>query len=334
MTRPITFKSTLLYCCSLVGILSCTKELDIALPAAQPQLVLNGILHPDSTIRVSLTTTLPPNPPSTDFPVVNNATIRLYEDEQLVGNLLFQDSLYTLDYHPKAGSEYTIEAEVPGYKMVSATDQMPRLLNAQACVSKNPPTTGFSYLWFEVTVEDHPEEANFYWLDLTVTKYPYRRCRYIGDEMICPGPDSATIQTEKPFHLHSFSTVPDKFNATVDNTSGGVTDYDGYIRIDDTALNGESIALSMTSNSDPMFQQSWLGHLDENQYVEIQILNASQHYDRYLKLSWMYFLDNDYFYEPNPFSETTQIYSNVKNGTGIFAAYNSAHIRATQNQCE
>nr|WKN38953.1 DUF4249 domain-containing protein [Tunicatimonas sp. TK19036] len=314
--------------------MSCTKDLDITLPATQPQLVLNGILNPDSIVRISLTTTLPPNSSSTDFPVVDNATIRLYEDAQLLGNLLFKDSLYTLDYHPKAGSEYTIEAEVPGYEIVSATDRMPHLLNAQACVSNNPPSTGFSYLWFEVTLEDHPEEDNFYWLDILVTKYPYRRCRFIGDDFVCPEPDGTTMYTEKLLHLHSFSTIPDNFNASIDNTMNGVTDYDGTIRIDGSALNGESISLSMTSNSDPMFQYGALGRLDENQYAEIQVLNASQHYDRYLKSSWIYFLNNDYFYEPNPFSETTQIYSNVKNGTGIFAAYNSAHIRATQNRCE
>jgi hypothetical protein len=38
---------------------TCTQELDMPFPQGKEQLVLNSILHPDSTIKVSLTKTLP-----------------------------------------------------------------------------------------------------------------------------------------------------------------------------------------------------------------------------------------------------------------------------------
>ncbi|MEQ9443748.1 MAG: DUF4249 domain-containing protein [Cyclobacteriaceae bacterium] len=325
----------LLSFCLLAGSVACTREIDLLLPVSSPQLVLNGLLHPDSTIQISLTTTIPVAADSTDFPLVDNATVRLYEDDDLVGGLVFQDSLYTLDYYPKAGSKYTVQADVPGFETVSATDRMPYLLDAQACTLQESPN-GSPYFWFKTTVHDHPLESNFYWLYIVITNYGDRVCEYFPDRnpsFVCIG-DSSTLFTQKAEFLHSYSILPDKFNAAVDNTDGGGTIYDGYIRVDDNVLNGETFSLEMTLDGYPMFRYEDLNPLDSNQTVQLKIANTSRHYDRYLKSSWIYFLNNDYFYEPNPFSETTQIYSNVENGTGIFAAYNSLSIDLQDYPCE
>ena len=317
----------------LLANFACTKELDIALPVTPSQLVLNGLLHPDSTIRISLTTTLPSSVSSTDFPVVNNATVRLYEDGELLSNLTFQDSVYVLDYRPKPGEEYAVEVEVPGFEVVSATDRMPYSLEVEVCLLKESPSE-FNYLWFEATMTDHPGKSNYYWFDIAVSDYSVFNCAYFREEdtLICNN-DASTLYVENMAFLHSYSTVPDNFNAYVDNTTEGITEYDRYIRVDDNTLNGKRITLEMTSQYDPMFQYGELSRLDSNQTAVLQITNASQHYDRYLKSSVIYFLNNDYFYGPNPFSETTQIYSNVENGTGIFAAYNSVSIAVEDHPC-
>ncbi len=118
-------RTTLLLSAFILVLLACTKELDLPLPAQEEELVLNGLLHPDRTIQISLTTTLPSYTNITNFPVVDNAVVALYEDDTLVGNLTFRDSLYAIDYYPKVGRTYTIEAAAVGYPTVRATDAIP-----------------------------------------------------------------------------------------------------------------------------------------------------------------------------------------------------------------
>ena len=54
-----------------------------------------------------------------------------------------------------------------------------------------------------------------------------------------------------------------------------------------------------------------------NQYRAKHILNASEHYDKYIKTSILSRLNES---SDLPFSEPVQIYSNIENGFGIFGA--------------
>ena len=158
-------KIRLLYYITLMGLAAaCTQELDIALPTAPSQLVLNSLLHPDSTIQVSLTTTFPSSVNSTDFPVVDNATVRLYENDESLGELTFQDSVYVLDYFPKVGKEYKIEAEAQGYTTVRASDVVPNPPNVEICFREDIEDRYQSRSGIlEIVIYDPPTENNFYW---------------------------------------------------------------------------------------------------------------------------------------------------------------------------
>ena len=66
--------------------------------------------------------------------------------------------------------------------------------------------------------------------------------------------------------------------------------------------------------------------------------NGSQVYDRYLKSGIIYHLNRDYNTEEDlgfkPFVQFSQVYSNVENGTGIFAAYNTTDLDIGSYPCE
>jgi len=311
---------------------SCTKELDLPYPQPYEQIVLNGILHPDSIINVSLTKTIPLKNAGNKFPWIENATVRLYENDELLGDLAFQDSIYTLNYYPKAEYEYRIEVDVPDYPLVSASDVVPALPNATACI--RPDT---SYVWgnasLHIDIQDKAHEPNFYWFYTTNTTHIFKECEYIDRDLVCTDISPYEVIVSKENYYQSFSFIPDRFNAFIDNTSGGITEYELYIRVDDVSLDGLPITFDIAS---------YLPNQDHynryERYRKLYVLNASQHYDRYLKSSITYFLNKDYNEDEDigfkPFVESSEVYSNVINGTGIFAAYNSVSIPIEDNPCE
>ena len=315
---------------------SCTKDLDLDWPSEPPQLVLNGILHPDSTIQVALSTTIPLTPQSTDFPIIENATVSLYEDDELLGDLVFRDSVYVLDYHPKAGRQYTVQANVPGYLSLSASDIVPAKPDVAACYLAEERNTYFAFpIPIRTRIVD-PLESNYYWLYSTISNYRYvpseeRYCDSLR-KYLCPQFDSTTLVNTR-MGLISESPIIDRFNAFTDNTSYGETTYKtGYIRFNDLSNNGDALALEVISASH--FGYDELPNLTAEQALTLHIISSSTHYDRHLKSSLIDHLNNDYYDNPNPFSQSTQIYSNIENGTGIFAAHNSTSIRIEQHPCE
>lgn len=100
------------YCLFLILIInSCTKPIEVLLDFGEPQLVMNSIIdatHDSIGVTLSMSRSII----SSDlFQKVDDATVELYEDEQLIGQLAFIDSgVYVLNYRPIAGKEYEIRA--------------------------------------------------------------------------------------------------------------------------------------------------------------------------------------------------------------------------------
>lgn len=332
---------------------SCTQELDLPFPQGEEQLVLNSVLHPDSIIKVSLTRTLPLGTTGSDFPTVDNAEIRLYEDNVLVGMPAYQDSIYVLDYLPKAGKEYSIKAEVPGSVILSASDVVPGQANVSICFEED--TLGrydFANLALvNIHIVDKAYEENAYWID-ELTTFPKLPCRFKQDSVVRNGTEYSIIEFDtivctnggepnfnkvKISNFLSFSTVPDRFNASIDNLWGGVSNFRHYIRVEDSQQNGGLISFDMGGSIDYDYLTKYQD-IHDSLSRQIIVKNASQHYDRYLKSSVAYLLSRDNYadedFEINPFAEIVQTYSNVENGTGIFAAYNSTTFEIGDHPCQ
>jgi len=297
---------------------SCTQELDIPFPRGKEQLVLNSILHPDSTIKVSLTKTLPLSSTGSDFPVVDNAAIRMYEDNVLVGMPAYQDSIYILEYLPKAGKEYRIEVEVPGFQVLRASDMVPERPVAEICLRDDPVLRKV----IDIKIIDQNDVLNTYWLGGVFINSRLRAC---GEGNTCN-----VIQPA----FESFSSIPDRFNANIDNVAGGISLFRYYVRIEDSKKSNNQIELVVLN----FFFINPSDLLDDQSY-RLDIKSASQHYDRFLKSSIIHATNpsREYIEEADvaiaPFAEIIQSYSNVENGTGIFAAYNSVSFDVEDNPC-
>ena len=335
----------------ILVLLACTKELDLPLPTQKEELVLNSLLRPDHAIQISLTTTLPSSTTTTNFPVVDNAVVTLYEDDTMVGNLTFLDSLYSIDYYPKVGHTYLIEAAVPGYPTVRASDMMPPPPSVVICFREDTADRyQFSDAILNVAIHDPAQEANAYWLDTQRTS-PGRGCevkrdsivwensgpRFIEfDTIVCEGNGPPTFAKSRAYYYESFSPVPDRFNAYIDTFFGGVTVYEGYVRIDDSASDGELIAFELAAGRYRYLTR--YPRIHDQLSATATVTNASRHYDRYLKSSITYHLNQNYSENEDigfkPFVQFSQVYSNVDNGTGIFAAYNSVTLEIGDFPCD
>ena len=333
---------------------SCTQELEIPFPQGKEQLVLNSILHPDSIIKVSLTKTLPLGTSGSDFPVVDDAEIRLYENDVMIGEPKLQDSVYVLDYQPQVGHTYRVTAEVPGFNTLVAEDVVPESAVVSVC-NKEDTTDRYevAQLALEITIQDEADVPNHYWLETEMT-YPLPPCRIILDSsyfdevekkpvvvpvnsIVCEGESLPTFGKYRHIYYRSFSAIPDRFNAMVDNTRGGITEYDFYVRLDDTNHDGEDITLNL-ANGSYRFLRRFSKEIHEKLAYQLIVTTASQHYDRYLKSSVIYVRNRDDYSDEDTalkfFSEITQTYSNIENGTGIFAAYNTVRLDITGSPCE
>lgn len=298
-----------------MAIYSCTQELDLPFPQGKEQLVLNGFLHPDSTIKVSLTKTLPLETTNADFLLVDNAEMHLYEDGLLIGMPTFQDSIYVLDYLPKEGKEYSIEVEVPGFQVLKASDVVPDRPMAEICLRNDPILRKV----INIRIIDQTAVANTYWLG-----------GFLINSRFCSSEEGKTCNVIQAT-FDSFSSIPDRFNASIDNVTGGISEFQYYMRIEDSKKTDNKIELVVRS----FF---FLENLLPDQTYRLDVKSASQHYDRFLKSSIIHatnpinsYIEEDFAFLP--FAEIIQSYSNVENGTGIFAAYNSVSFAVEDNPC-
>jgi hypothetical protein len=113
---------------SLFVFCSCSKYLELEGPEHEPKQVLNTVFFADSLWHVELSGSISimEESPVTFVPI-ENATVEIYEDGQLVETLQHTEKgIYHSNTHrPTAGKHYRIVSKAPGFPDVEAQDQMP-----------------------------------------------------------------------------------------------------------------------------------------------------------------------------------------------------------------
>ncbi len=277
-------------------LFSCEKEVTLNL-SHEPTLCLNCILNPDSMISASLSISKALNA-SGDFESVNNASVLLYEDGSLFGELQRTgNGNYRLNKKPSVSKNYKIVAQAPGYTSVTATTIVPRFpevattrdttaeeLNPQGIHST------YSYIVFDLNVQlfDKPGADN-YWL---YSSWIVNDRRYGG----------GCHPINAPF--------VDTFNRIIDSEEKYGFRHFLQIRIFDEGYDGETLAFTI-----PDFVKYSAEVNNELGYQ--YFLNADEHYDKYIKTTIMNRMKET---SELPFYEPIQIYSNIENGYGIFGS--------------
>ncbi len=301
----------------LVVAFSCTQEVDLPYPTHQTQPVLNGLLHPDSTITISLTKSIAVGR-GTEFTAIDHAAVQLYENTQPLGMATYLgDGYYGWDYHPVPGNTYRLEASVPGLPTILAEDKVPA--QPQIIYSSYLKLSNTSLTQLHFSINNAEDEKEIYWLS---GYYIFYEREWDIDNR--QGLIDSTFTLTRAFGHFAIQKPPffiDDFNRTFHNYDNTYEFYH-YLRMDDLLLNAPSFDFSAGFHLSEILDED-----DEKNGIYATVTHASEHYDKYLKSSVIHYLNADLGDEPNPFSSPVKIYSNVENGLGIFAAYNAVTIR-------
>jgi hypothetical protein len=268
---------------------SCIKDLPID-PAVGGEVVVNCILTRDTIQTASVTRSVPIDE-SYIFREIENAEVQLLADGESVG--FFEKTGYDqweLNYRPVVGISYQLVVTVPDEPKVTATTNMPYYNDVRRDQNRDTyPTKNFIQY----------SGQNPFWIYVLSTDSEIENYQK-------PGPGvtlKSGIGTDHP-------------NADRFNQEGNLLDilptattpaFEYYIRIDSISdIEEDGISFQLQTNY--------------GQYNFVVIRTASAEYDQYLKSSLQKMESYTDEEDPGQWFDERRIYSNVNNGTGIFAA--------------
>ncbi|WP_423129065.1 DUF4249 domain-containing protein [Gaoshiqia sp. Z1-71] len=280
----------------IVAFFSCEEVVELDYRQEQ-KICLNGVLNPDSLVRLSLHYTRPLDA-NDDFIPIDDAQILLYEDGQewnTVSSL--GNGTYGIDQYPQIGKTYRVKVNIGGNLPLSAETIVPERPDIDFTIKSKEKYAGWS---------EYSEVTQFYVLEVD-----YRINDRTGKDYYWNYHLGWYVPGEKynfSASLAYFSPYADNFNREIDAETKLGFYYHFYMRQTDDGLDGHVLEFNkqMSTRSVDVF------------------FNADEHYDRYIKSSVQSWLIEEW--EVLPFKEPVQIYSNIENGTGIFGSASFTYI--------
>lgn len=301
-------------------LLGCVKTLDIPAPAYVKKVVVTGILSPNDSLTVSLQYNLKADAKDSLYPIITNATVTFYENNVLLGEAKnYNNGLYRLNYSPKEGRKYKVMISVPDYGELEAEETLPISKEMTVVTSENKGNNPNNNPNFTATFRSAEAKAN-YWLSLYQDDYSSKwndpNCsKYSGR----PVPPSCKFIYYLSAAFNRFATnsyLSDRFNAEYDPLTGFYT-YSRFMRIDNSKIKNQEVIIDFTA-SNPLPKSA-----KNNESVYLRLLITGTGFDQYLKSAIAANFNKPadaYGNIGNPFAEPIPIYSNIKNGIGVFGA--------------
>tara|TARA_Y100001954_G_scaffold89729_1_gene98249 strand:+ start:1751 stop:2635 length:885 start_codon:yes stop_codon:yes gene_type:complete len=279
---------------------SCDIVVDLDIPEHERVLVVNSILTTDSMINASISHSVGAFDASS-ISYVNNATVEVYEDGVLLGEMDEQASLsydssgeldstyvYNFNQNPVAGKIYSYEIVHPDYEAVRAETTVP----AEVKLNVNDVT-----LLSEQDYEKHfrvrfsfndAREDNFYRLRLRNpnTYYGFAYFESNDASMI----SSAGVQSD------------------------GATFYGDEALFDDGMFNGteKEISIDFFDSKSLWFEEEGI----EVQFI-LELTSVSESYYTYIRSLRAHFDNQDQFIFAG---EPVQVFTNIENGLGVLGS--------------
>lgn len=285
------------------------KVIDIKLPEHESKIVVQAILNPDESIFsawISKTVGILDQTELDTFGYrdtlgkgiygrtywIPNATIELFGDDQLIGTLTPNQFLGTYELpisSPLTATKYELSVNVPDFKPVSASQTIPKKVsNISASLSENGGTNsnGIDLDLLEVSINDPANESNYY-----------------------------------EIYIHMYNKT--------DTLANKVDYYPNLFSDDPSIIEGKSVAISDESFDGQQFKAQLytynfvLGRIktDSSYFADLYVQSITA--DRYLFLKS---LDDYYQTANNPFAEPSNLYSNIKDGRGLFSVLKEKKI--------
>ncbi len=295
---------------ALIFVLSgCEKFVYIKVDDADRKIVLSGLICPDSTVvvHVSRSSSLG-KPDNWDItkPYVDPwmaDQVSLYENDLLVGQLVVKKGHYLElpGFRPSQGKTYRLEASQGEMKPASATVKIPEQVLLTAFDTTMVTTTdGKAAVRVSMRISDPAGQENYYALQVSGKQrfyYDFFERKIIDSVGIFNCNPSLYVKSDDILGL-------DFLDANRD------VRIDGKLFFSDQLFEGKEFDISFELPHD-----SWYMMADTAEF-RIDLHQVDKSYYLYAVSQQKYSLNRD-----NPFSEPVQVYSNVKNGFGLFSAY-------------
>jgi hypothetical protein len=295
-----------IFCIALTALLftGCTKYLDFEGDGARPRLVMNALMHADSTFEVHL---------SNSVGYVDNISI----EDQLNGEVsvrnaqgelvetLFHDGdgRYIGAQTAQSGMQYTIEADHPGFTSITASDRVPvpvaiLAVDTFSVVSSDPFGSEWNNLNIALTFND-PAAENYYSIEVFQNETFY--VDYIYDpELNSYVLDTVWLDSPAYFQIGLATTDP----ILINETPTGIAENEAFgnqFLFSDALFNGSTRTLTFR-----------IENFTPNSRYVVRLSSLSHDYFRYLRT-----VDRYLSADGDPFAEPVLVFSNVKDGLGI-----------------
>lgn len=273
---------------------SCQKDIKVSTPQQPPRLVLlaDYTMNDSINVRLEKAVSIQSYKQSTDL-TVSNATVQLFDNDQFIDTLKYDPNLltYVSNHIAQEGHNYTLSLSAPGFE------------TAEAKALAQPSVKMTSIQHNKAARKD----ANGNVLDELVIKFTdpagnatdhYRIKLWVqqlaGTE---PSQISTCIESSDP----SIESISDGFDESE------CVSINGAVYLNDKLFNGKEKELHL------FVEHNSLGN-DNNYPFTVELEHLSDEYYRYL-MTKEYASQNN----GNPFAEPTNVFTNVKNGYGIFS---------------
>lgn len=306
-------KRIIFFSLMLVTILSCNKTIDFDDQELAHLVVVNSMIGTDKTFSALLTqstsilTDGQPNPPL-------EGTMDLYEDGTLIRQFPSQRGGFSAsDIQPKAGKNYRMVISSNGRQVETETTIPTRTDVVSIDTMSTINEFNSKIITYKLKIKDAAGE-DFYRLVIdqdALVKFPAEK-----------GNNDTTRYYLYKIQNQILSDDP-VFKSVYNNFGDEIIDYgpeNDYSIFPDTYFQGKEYTLQFKTffyHRNPANPNPASGPQTIFDRTTIHIQHLSKDLYTYVKYFKLY--QN---YHSNPFSEPVAVYSNVKNGAGIFAGFN------------
>lgn len=294
----------------IFSLTACEKLVYINLKEADRKIVLNGLLCPDSSVIVNIARSYQVSiafsgdtiRPVEDPMIVEDASF--YEDDRFIGKLEpLRENFYELSgFKPSPGKTYRLEVSSGKMKPVSTTVRMPELIPLNSFDTARITTiNGTAAIRVSFQITDPTGQDNYYALQVTGTQqhyYDFQEWKFIDSVKMYYYTPKLNGKADDFLNLDFLDINRDVY-------------LDHKLFFSDQLFNGKVFDISFEVPKGNPRQMA------DTVLFRVDLCQVDKSYYQYAVSTQKYQSSNG-----DPFSEPVQVYSNVKNGFGLFSAYN------------
>jgi hypothetical protein len=275
----------------LFGLCACDLVVDVDIPLSPNQLTINSLFGPDSTWLVMLTNNRHILNDSS-FQGVEDAVVMIVEDGAVADTLVHEtNGIYRSHARPTVGKEYQLIARTGTSEITTghSTILKPEVVTKVELIKGVATGHGRLNNKINVTFADKSPELNYYQI---IVKTVYEQIDFQQYEKVLSFPVFVRLESDDPAIQNQI-----------------INQYEGVV-IKDVLFNGKEVTLSFKTPENDLFQEG---------AVVVSLRTLSPEYYRYKTTAAL-----QEHTSGDPFAQPVNVYSNVKNGYGIFAGFSQS----------